>query len=46
MTDADSLQWGRLVGLVVKESALRAADPGSISVFPVGIFPGRVKPVT
>ena len=32
----------RLVGLVVKASASRVADLGSIPAFPVGLFPGRV----
>ena len=34
----------RLVGLVVKASASRAAGLGSNPVFPVGDFPGRVIP--
>ena len=36
----------RLVGQVVKASTLRAADLGLIRVFSVGIFPGRVIPLT
>ena len=36
----------RLVGLVGKASASRVVDPGSISAFPVGIFPRTVRPVT
>ena len=32
--------------MVVKASASRAADQGSISVFAVGIFPGRVSSET
>ena len=34
------------VGQVVKASTSRAADPSSIPAFPVGIFRGRVIPVT
>ena len=33
--------FDRIVGLVVKASASRAADLGSIPAFPVGLFPGR-----
>ena len=36
----------RLVGLVVKASASRAADLGSIPAFAVYLFPGQVTPVT
>ena len=36
----------RFAGLVVKASASRAGDPGSILACAVGIFPGRVTPVT
>ena len=36
----------RLVGLVVKASASRAADPGFESRFLHCIFQGRVTPVT
>ena len=32
----------RLVGLVVKSSDSRAADPRSNPALPVGLFPGRV----
>ena len=35
----------RLVGLVLKASASRVADLGSIPTFAVGIFPGWVIPV-
>ena len=36
----------RLLGLVVKASASRAADLGSIPAFGADLFPGRVTPVT
>ena len=36
----------RLVGLVVKASGSRAENLDSIPAFFVGIFPGRVIPVT
>ena len=46
LTSAAPQSNTHLVGLVVKASAPRAADPGSIPAFPVGIFPGRVIPLT
>ena len=36
----------RLVGLVVKASASRAAEVGSIPDFPAGLCPGQVIPMT
>ena len=36
----------RLVGLLVKASSSRAKELGSILAFSLGIFPGRVIPVT
>ena len=36
----------RLVGLVVKASAMREADPGLIPAFAMGIFPCPVILVT
>ena len=42
----EAARLGRLVGLVVKAFASRVADPGSIPVCAVGIFPGRVVQVT
>ena len=38
-------QLNHLVVLMVKASALRAADLGSIPAFAVGLFPCRVIPV-
>ena len=45
-TEHSSVPANRLVGLVVKTSASRTAHQASIPSFSVGIFPGRVIPVT
>ena len=50
--EVGSMDWsvderkGFLIGLVVKVSALRAVDVGSIPAFAVDIFAGRLVPVT